>query len=106
MIEVGVPAERVELSRVDVQDRAASHPSFDDEVVTRGDRIDGPLVTVHDDVDRGRPRRQMVGEVGAQTRLVLSEARDSGNPEEQNNDGRRAYAAAHRRCRAHESEAF
>ena len=72
MVDVAVFVQRVELTGVHAQHRAALHPSRDYEVVARGDGVHLRGVAVHDDVDRLGTGCEMVGKIGAETRATLS----------------------------------
>ena len=90
--------ERVELPGVHAQHRAALHPPRDHEVVARGDGVDLRGVAVHDDVDRLGAEREMVGEVGAETRAMLRVAGSGGADEERRRRSRADQAAEHVGC--------
>jgi hypothetical protein len=61
------------------QHRAALQVLPDDDVVAPRQHIDRRLVTMHDDIDRLRSRRQMVGKVRAQPRTRAGCGRRNGH---------------------------
>src|SRR2546427_11803287 len=93
MIDVGVIAQRVELTGVDVQHRAALETPLHDDVVAAGERVARRLITVDDAVTRLRAGREVIREVLAEPRPALRPRRRARRrPQQQRQRGERGAA--------------